>query len=102
MRVGILALALTAGLVPGTWAQTTQETARQAEIPRTATAASLQAYALLLQDAEGRLRQAKEAAARGPEQSQEGAVSKVRADLARAGQAALGSIQNTPPCFAGT
>jgi len=106
MRAGMLALALAAGLVPETWAQTTpetaRETARRAEMPRTATASDLQGYALLLQDAEGRLRQAKEAAARGPEQSQRGAVSREREDLAQAGQAALRSVQNVPPAFADT
>ena len=58
-------------------------------MPRTAIASELQGYALLLQDAEGRLRQAKEAAARGPEQSQPGVLSREREELAQAGQAAL-------------
>ena len=97
MRAGMLALVLAAGLVPEAWAQATpetaRETARRAETPSTATASDLQGYALLLQDAEGRLRQAKEAAAHGPEQSQRGAVSEEREDLAQAGQAALQSVQ---------
>jgi hypothetical protein len=102
MRAGILALVLAVGLAPCSWAQTTQETARQAEIPRTATASNLQAYALLLQDAEGRLRQAKEAAVRGPAQRQQGVLSQEREELAQAGQAALQSMQNVPPEFAGS
>jgi hypothetical protein len=102
MWAGILVLALAVGIAPDIWAQTTRETARQAEIPRTATASNLQAYALLLQDAEGRLHQAKEAAARSPVQSQQGAVSKEREDLAQAGQAALRSVENVPPEFAGS
>jgi len=93
MRAGKLALVLTAGLATHAWAQATPErardTARQADVPRTATASSLQGYALLLQEAESRLRQAKEAAARAPEQSQPGAVSNERGELAEAGQAAL-------------
>jgi hypothetical protein len=106
MRAGMLALLLAAGLVPDTWAQTTpetaRETARRAEMPRTAIASDLQGYALLLQDAEGRLRQAKEAATRGPEQSQQGALSRDREELAHAGQAALQSVQNVPPSLADT
>ncbi len=106
MRAGKLGLVLAAGLATSAWAQATperaQDTARQADIPRTATASSLQGYALLLQEAESRLRQAKEAAARAPEQSQQGAVSKERGDLAEAGQAALRSMQNVPADFAGT
>ena len=102
MRAGMLALALSAGLVPATWAQTTPETARRAEMPRTTIASDLQGYALLLQDAEGRLRQAKEAATRGPEQSQRGVVSREREELAQAGQAAMRNVQNVPPGFAGT
>jgi hypothetical protein len=74
MRAGKLALVLAAGLATNAWAQATperaQDTARQTDIPRTATASSLQSYALQLQEPEGRLREAKEAAARAPEQSQ--------------------------------
>lgn len=106
MRAGKLGLVLAAGLATSAWAQATperaQDTARQADIPRTATASILQGYALLLQEAESRLRQAKEAAAQAPEQSQQGAVSKERGDLAEAGQAALRSMQNVPADFAGT
>lgn len=106
MRAGMLALALTAGLAPGLGAQPTPETAREAarraETPRTATAADLQAYALSLQDAEGRLGRAKEAAARAPEQGQRGALPQERGELAQAGQAALRSLANVPPDFAGT
>ena len=97
---------MAAGLATSAWAQATperaQDTARQADVPRTATASNLQGYALLLQEAESRLRQAKEAAAQAPEQSQQGAVSKERGDLAEAGQAALRSMQNVPADFAGT
>jgi hypothetical protein len=106
MRAGMLAVALTAGLAPGIHAQTTpetaRETARQAEVPRTEAAASLQAYALSLQDAESRLARAKDAAARGPEQIQQGALPHERGELAQAGQAALRSLENVPPDFAGT
>ncbi len=74
MRAGKLALVLAAGIATHAWAQAAPErardTARQADVPRTATASSLQGYALLLQEAESRLRQAKEAAVRAPGQSQ--------------------------------
>jgi hypothetical protein len=106
MRAGKLALFLAASVATSAWAQVTPErakdTARQADIPRTATASSLQGYALLLQEAESRLRQAKETAARAPGQSQQGAVSNERGELAEAGQAALRSMQNVPAEFAGT
>jgi len=106
MRAGQLALVLAAGLAANAWAQATperaQDTARQADIPRTATASSLQGYALQLQEAESRLRQAKEAAARAPEQSQQGAVSDERGKLAEAGQAALRGMRNVPPEFVNT
>jgi hypothetical protein len=106
MRAVKLALVLAAGLAANAWAQATperaQDTARQADKPRTATASSLQGYAHPLQEAESRLRQAKEAAARAPEQSQQSAVSDERGRLAEAGQAALRSMQNVPADFAGT
>lgn len=89
MRVTMpmLALALALGLVPVTRAQTRPETA------------GLQGYALQLQDAENRLRQARDAAAQAPAQSQQGAVSPERGELAQAGQAALRILQNAPPAF---
>ncbi len=106
MRAGKLALVLAAGLATHAWAQAAPErakdTARQADVPRTATASSLQGYALLLQEAESRLRQAKEAAVRAPGQSQQGAVSNERGELAEAGQAARRNMQNVPAEFAGT
>ncbi len=106
MRTAMLALALAVGLVPDTWAQTTpetaRETARRAEMPRTAIASDLQGYALLLQEAEGRLLHAKEAATRGSATRQEGALSKEREELAQAGQVALQSMRNVPPGFADT
>ncbi|SDE36191.1 hypothetical protein [Belnapia rosea] len=103
MRTTTLMLAaVLAGLAPVAWAQSRPETMSQAAAPGAVPASDLQSYARLLQDAETRLRQAQQAAARAPVQRQEGAVSGERIELMRTARAAQDTVQQVPTSFAGT
>jgi hypothetical protein len=87
-------------VVPGAaWAQpTAAETARQAP-PATAAAADLQGYVLMVQQAEGRLRAAKDAAAREPASYSGGAMTPARQELMHATREAWRVMQRVPPAL---
>ncbi|MCB4824314.1 hypothetical protein [Roseicella aerolata] len=98
----LAALALTAGLPALATAQSARETARQTPPPATAAAADLQAYALLLQDAEARLARAREEHAAGRTESQTGAFSQERINLMQTVRSAWQDMQRVPEGFAET
>ena len=70
--------------------------------PTTTRPSVLQGYALTLQEQEEKLKAARDEAARGPAQSQEGAMSEQRIDLMQTLRGALRTVQIAPEELAST
>lgn len=101
-KIPVLAAALPLvallGASPAARAQTAQQTAQQAQTAESP-AADLQAYALMLQDAESRLAKARQVHAEGRTSSQTGAFSQERIDLMQTLRAAWRDMQRVPASY---
>lgn len=106
MRTAILSTLLLAAALPvaamaqSAAPQSVQETARQAAPATTGAGADLQGYALLLQQAESALAQARQVHASGRTESQTGAFSQERIDLMQTVRNAWRDMQKVPPGLA--
>jgi hypothetical protein len=99
MRLHLVCMALAAMLSGTAWAQGTPPGTRASEAPPNPQAADLPGYVSALQAAEQRLRQARDAAARAPAESQQGAMPAERMELMHATRYAWRTAQGAPPGF---